>query len=189
MATLATTLPHEEALVAHAQADQAAFAAVYDHFFQRVYNYARYRISDPDVADDVTAQIFEQVLRHLPEYRAGRGPFAAWLFRIARNAIYDQLRRGQHHLQVSLDTLENQISDQSGPDEKAEERLRRAHLLALIATLTDREQEIIALKFGAGLTNRRIADLMKLNEGHVAVILYRALQTLRRKLSAEGGSA
>ncbi len=186
MEALATSLSHEETLVARAQTDRAAFAAVYDHFFRRVYNYARYRVGDADAAEDVTAQVFEQVLRHLPEYHARRGPFTAWLFTIARNAVYDHLRRQRRHPEVPLETIEDRASAWPGPDEQAEERSSRARILGLVATLSDREQEIIALKFGAGLTNRHIAELMKLGESHVGVILYRAINTLRRKMATEG---
>jgi RNA polymerase sigma-70 factor (ECF subfamily) len=183
---LATTLSHEEALAVRAQTDRAAFAAVYDHFFRRVYNYVRYRVGEPEAAEDVTAQVFERALRHLPGYRASRGSFAAWLFGIARHAVQDQLRHRRRHPQVSLEAVEDRLSDQSKPDEQVEAAQTRACLLALIATLKQRDQEIIALKFGAGLTNRRIAELTGLSENNVGVILYRTIHALRQKLNAEG---
>jgi RNA polymerase sigma-70 factor (ECF subfamily) len=58
-------------------------------------------------------------------------------------------------------------------------------ILRQVARLSDREQEIIGLKFGAGLTNRKIAKLMGLGENHVAVILYRGMRRLRRELGEE----
>ncbi len=185
LGTLAITPSDEERLAERAQADRAAFAAVYDHFFRRVYNYTRYRVGEADAADDITAQVFEQVLRHLPEYRPRRGLFAAWLFRIARNAVYDYLRQQRRHPRLSLETLEDRASDQPEPDQQVDKKLRQAHLLNLIATLSEREQEMIALKFGAGLTNRQIADLLKLSESNVGVILYRTLGKLRELLRGE----
>lgn len=181
-----TAIAYELTLATSAQADIAAFAAIYDHFFRRVYNYVRYRVGDAAEADDLTAQVFERVLRHLPSYRAKRGPFAAWLFRIARNTVYDELRRRQRHPWLPLETIHDHIDDQVGPDEEVAAKLERARVLGLIAALPERKREIIALKFGAGLTSRHIADLMKLSESNVGVILYRALNTLRSQL-AEGG--
>jgi RNA polymerase sigma-70 factor, ECF subfamily len=183
--TRAIPSSEEEALAERAQADRAAFAAVYDHFFRRVYNYTRYRVGEATAADDVTAQIFEQVLRHLPKYQPRRGLFAAWLFRIARNAVYDYLRQQRRHPRLSLESLEDRAGDQPEPEQQVEQKLRQAQLLSLIATLSEREQEIIALKFGAGLANRQIADLMKLSESNVGVILYRTLGKLRGLLREE----
>ncbi len=54
-----------------------------------------------------------------------------------------------------------------------------ARLSVLLARLADRERELVALKYGAGLTNRVIAHLSGLTESNVGVILYRTIQTLR----------
>jgi len=80
-------LPNELALVARATAEPAAFAAIYDHYFPRVYNYVRYRVRDVETADDITAQVFERALVSIGSYRPERAPFSAWLFAIAHNPI------------------------------------------------------------------------------------------------------
>lgn len=61
----------------------------------------------------------------------------------------------------------------------------RAELLAAVARLSDRERDLIALKFAAGLTNRRIAELTGLSESNLGVILYRAVPRLRAEMSAK----
>ncbi len=96
-------LPNELALVARATAEPAAFAAIYDHYFPRVYNYVRYRVSDAETADDLTAQVFERALVNIGRYRPKRGPFAAWLFAIARNAVSDYLRAQRRRRWLSLE--------------------------------------------------------------------------------------
>jgi len=186
--TLTAARWHEATLVARAQADRAAFAAVYDHFFRRVYNYVRYRVEDPETADDVTAQVFERALRHLPEYRPDQAPFAAWLFRIARHAVTDHLRQRRRHPALPLESIEDRFSDQPEPSEQVEVAQTQARVLALVARLKEREREIIALKFGAGLTNCQIAELIGLSEGNVGVILYRAIRALRRELNRGGAN-
>ncbi len=87
MDSVVIILPNETALVAQAQVEPAAFAAIYDHYFSRVYNYVRYRIADVHLADDLTAQIFERTLARIGKYKPERAPFAAWLFAIARNPL------------------------------------------------------------------------------------------------------
>lgn len=185
MEALAASHRYEENLAARAQTDQASFAAVYDHFFRRVYNYVRYRVGDPASADDVTAQIFERALNHLSEYHSKRGSFAAWLFGIARHAVQDHLRKRRRNPHVPLESVEDRLSDAAGPDQHVEAKQDREYLLGLIASLNEREKEILALKFGASLTNRRIAELIGLKESHVGVILYRTMGKLREKLQGD----
>lgn len=178
-------LPNEGVLVAQAAAEPAAFAAIYDHYFPRVYTYVRYRVSDAAAADDVTARIFERVLHTLGRYRPERAPFAAWLFAIARHAVVDYLRAQGRRRWLSLDALRGRSSPEPLPPETLERDETRAELLAAVARLSPREQDLVALKFAAGLTNRRIAKLAGLSESNVGVILYRAVQRLRADLGAE----
>lgn len=175
-------LPNELTLVTRASADPAAFAEVYDHYFPRVYNYIRLRIQDSVATDDVTAQVFERALVHIKRYRPARAPFAAWLFAIARNVVNDHLRAQRRHRWISLDMLQNQPSPAPQPDEVAERNETRTELLAAVARLSRRERDLIALKYGAGLANRRIARLTGLSEGNVGVIVYRAIRRLRAEL-------
>jgi len=181
-------LPQEQALVARAQAEPKAFAAVYDHYYPRVYTYARYRVSETHAAEDLTAQIFERVLVRIGDYDPDRAPFAAWLFTIARNVVNDHLRAAQRHPMVSLEAQYHLVSSEPLPEEAAVHREANTELLAALEALSDREREIVALKFVGGLTNRRIADIVRLSEKHVSVILYRAVQRLRRQLQPEGKS-
>ena len=180
-------LTDELALVARAAAEPAAFAAIYDHYFSRVYNYVRYRIADAEVADDLTAQVFERTLIHIDAYRPDRAPFAAWLFAIARNLVSDHLRASRRRKWISLDALRNWTSAEPQPDVAIIRDETRVELLQAMSRLSDRERDLIALKFAAGLTNRDIAELMGLSASNVGVILYRAVRRLRVDLSAREG--
>ncbi len=178
-------LPNERALVARAVAEPAAFAAIYDHYFPRVYNYARYRVGDAQTADDLTAQVFERVLVKIGEYRPERRPFAAWLFAIARNSVADHLRVQRRHPWLSLEAVRDRASAAPSPEVVVERDQGRSELLEAVARLSERERELVALKFAAGLTNRTIADLTGLSEGNVGVVLYRAMHRLRTVLATK----
>ncbi|MCG2770213.1 MAG: sigma-70 family RNA polymerase sigma factor [Anaerolineae bacterium] len=178
-------LPNELALVSRARVEPAAFAAVYDHYFPRVYNYVRYRVNDPATADDLTAQVFERVLARIRGYNPERAPFAAWLFAIARNAVSDHLRAHKRRRWLALDVLSGRFSAEPKPEEILVRKEGHAELLAAVARLSDRQRNLIGLKFGAGLTNRRIAELTGLSESNVGVILYRTMRRLRAEMSAE----
>src|SRR5256714_13984737 len=86
-------LSDEVALVRAARQEPSAFGTLYDRYLGRIYAYLRARTSTDEEAADLTQQVFLQALDALPRYREGRVPFAAWLFRIARNAAIDSYRR------------------------------------------------------------------------------------------------
>jgi RNA polymerase sigma factor (sigma-70 family) len=178
-------LANELAVVARATAEPAAFAAIYDHYFPRVYNYVRYRVGDAQTTDELTAQVFERALARISSYRPERGPFAAWLFAIARHAVSDCLRAQRRRRWLSLEALRGRASTEPQPEEVAIHNETRADLLAAIARLSDREQDLIGLKFAAGLSNRRIGELTGLSRSNVGVILYRAVRRLRAELGVK----
>lgn len=177
-------LLNEQELVARATSKPAAFTAIYNHYFPRVYNYARYRVRDAGAADEITAQVFERALVKIESYRPERAPFAAWLFGIARNTVNQYLRSQRRRRWISLDLLFNRYSDDSSLEDTLILSESHTELMAAVARLSDRERDIIALKFAAGLTNRRIATLTGLGESNVSVILYRSIRRLRNELSS-----
>lgn len=188
MSVIAAALPNETILVARAAAEPAAFAALYDHYFPRVYNYVRYRVGSREIADDLVAEVFERVLSRIGTYQPDRAPFAAWLFAIAHNVVNDHLRAQRRRRWLSLDALREWASGQPQPEEATIHNETRTELLSALGCLDERERDLIALKFAAGLTNRRIAELVNLSESNVGVILYRAVRRLRVELGAEGPS-
>lgn len=163
-----------------------AFLALYDQYFSRVYTYFRYRCPDPQTCDDLTAQTFEQALTHLEDYDARRGPFAAWLFGIARNAANLHFRRGFRFQWLALDKIINLSGHEPLPEEQAIQNDQQRHLITAVSRLPDRQRDLLALKFSGGLTNREIAALTGLSEQNVAVILHRSIHILRQQMGAEG---
>lgn len=181
-------LLHEINLITQCQVEPQAFGKLYDHYFGRVYTYIRYRVSDDDIADDLTALVFEQALRQIHRYDEKRGPFAAWLFGIARNTVGNHLRHRRRWKWFSLDSEDNTPAHGPSPEEALIKTERHDQLLDAVKQLPEREQDIIALKYVAGITNRDIARLTGLSESNVSVIVYRSLQKLRITLNQEDDS-
>ena len=163
------------------------FAEQYGEYLPRVLNYVRLRVDGEDVAQELTAQTFERALSRLHTLR-DRGAFGGWLFRIARSIIAGYYRRRRPV--VSLENVGEhaavETSANPGPEAMVEAFQEVEALKEALLLLSEREQEIIRLRFVAGLTNRAIAKVMGLREGNVAVILFRALRKLRRRLGAAG---
>ena len=139
---------------------------------RRVYAYVAYRIGDGAEAEDVTSETFERALRYRESYDQRRGPPAAWLVGIARRCIDDSFRRNAHELLVS-----EPLDVAGGRDEAADSALR-LDLLAAVERLGDRDRELVALRFGADLRAREIAELLDLRTNAVEVALHRMLERL-----------
>jgi RNA polymerase sigma-70 factor, ECF subfamily len=174
----------EPELAAGVAMDAGAFARLYDEYYRGIYNYIYYRLRNPHVADELAADVFEQVLKSMNQYRPERGPIGGWIFGIARRLVINHLRR-QRFRWLSLDHLAKRASRESAPDELVAIMEQERELLEALRTLKERDQDLIALKFASQLTNREIAALTGLSESNVAVILYRALQRLRRILKED----
>jgi RNA polymerase sigma-70 factor (ECF subfamily) len=160
-----------------AQATEEEFEQFYHLQLPKVYNFFRYRFGDGPLAEDLTSETFEKAWRHRGRYKRDLGGLSTWIFTIARNLAVDQYRKKEQ--ETPLNEAADLPSDEMPMDELVQQRTDHARLSILLARLTDRERELVALKYGAGLTNRTIAGITGLSESNVAVILYRAVQSLR----------
>jgi len=159
-------------------ATEADFEALYRAEIPRIYNFFRYRVGDGPLAEDLTSETFEKAWRNRARYRRELSAFSTWLFTIARRVAIDHYRR--HHIETPLDDLIHHPADHSTED-TAQQDADFARLSLLLTRLEDRDRELVALKYGAGLTNRTIAGLTGLSESNVGVILHRVVQTLRQQ--------
>jgi RNA polymerase sigma-70 factor (ECF subfamily) len=156
-----------------------AFTRLYEEHVGALFNYCLYRVGDPAVAEDLTADIFERAWRARRRYDPDRASFATWLFAIARRRVIDWQRRQGRRPTVSLD--EDLASPRPDPAASAEQAEERRRLHRLIRSLPEESQELIAFKFGAGMTNRRIAEIVGKSETAVGSALYRLVRKLRRQ--------
>ena len=81
----------EEAIIARARHDPAAFAPLYRHYVRPIYAFCHQRLGDRELAEDATSQVFVNAFAALPRYQSGS--FRAWLYAIARNVVTDMRRR------------------------------------------------------------------------------------------------
>src|SRR5688500_18876858 len=153
--------------------------AVYAEQLPRVYNFFRYRVGAAADVEDLTARTFEKAWRARHRYRRDVAGFSTWLFSIARNVAIDYYRTRRPH--APLEEAAAVAADADTPEEAAARRSDAARLAALVAALPDRDRDLIALKYGAGLTNRAIARATGLTESNVGTILHRAVELLRRQ--------
>lgn len=157
----------------------AVFDGIYARELPRVYNFFRYRVGHGPVAEDLTSLTFEKAWSARHRYRRDEAAFSTWLFTIARNVATDHFRAARPSAPV--EALADRAADEASPEEAAIRRSEAARLAALLAELPARERELLALKYGAGLTNREIARATGLSESNVGTILHRTVLALRAR--------
>ena len=150
---------------------------VYAEQLPRVLNFFRYRFGHTADVEDLTARTFEKAWRARHRYRRDLAGFSTWLLTIARNVAIDHLRARQRY--EPLDVAAAVPSPHHTPEQQAVQQSEAQRLAALLATLEPRQRELIAMKYGADMTNRAIAHATGLSESNVGTILHRAVETLR----------
>ncbi|OGO19084.1 MAG: hypothetical protein A2Z14_04970 [Chloroflexi bacterium RBG_16_48_8] len=158
------------------EAQAIDWEAAYLEYLPRVYNFFRYRLGERSIAEDLTAATFEKVWKARGRYRKDLSSVGTWLFSIARNVAIGHFRK--HRQPISLEALELH-SEKDAVEKDVQKRSDFARLHHLLSCLPARERELIALKYGAELTNRTIAQLTHLSESNVGTILYRVVGRLR----------
>jgi RNA polymerase sigma-70 factor, ECF subfamily len=143
-----------------------------------VYAFVAGLVRDRAAAEEVTAAAFERALRRRATYSPERGSARGWLFGIARNAAYDELRRRARA--APLVAEERTAAGEEGVEETA---LRRVTVAAALAQLDDEDRELVALKFEAGLANGEIAETLGISESNVGTRLCRVVAKLRRAVA------
>ncbi len=150
--------------------------AAYAGLLPRVYNYFRYRLRNDAAAEDLTSRTFEKAWTQRARYRRDLAGLSTWLFSIARNVAVDHLRAQRPHLPLEA---ADHVAAAGTPLDNAAHASDLQRLAALLQRLPAREQEIVALKYGAEATNRAIAALTGLSESNVGTILHRVVLELR----------
>ena len=152
---------------------------VYAEHLPRVLNFFRYRLGVTADVEDLTARTFEKAWRARHRYRRDLAGFSTWLLTIARNVAIDHLRARQVH--EPLDMAAGVASPGATPEQQAVQQSEAQRLAAMLATLPAVERELMAMKYGADMTNRAIARATGLSESNVGTILHRAVESLRER--------
>jgi RNA polymerase sigma-70 factor (ECF subfamily) len=143
----------------------------------RVYAYISYRVGAGHDADDLTGEVFARAVRYRSSYDISKGDPVAWLLGIARRVLADA-GAGEPNLRE----IPEDMPDESAPSDGRV--VDAVTLRAAVAQLSDRDRELIGLRYGADLTAKQIADLVGAKPHAVEVSLSRALSRLRTVLEA-----
>jgi RNA polymerase sigma factor (sigma-70 family) len=145
-----------------------------------VYAFVAYRIGAGHDAEDVTGEVFERALRYRRGYDPDRGAPLAWLVGIARRVIADRAVSGTETVA--------EVPDTPAPGELERETVERLTLAAALQRLSDRDRELLAMRYGADMKAAEIARLLEMTTNAVEVAVHRALQRLRTVMEKEASA-
>jgi RNA polymerase sigma-70 factor, ECF subfamily len=170
------TESEERGLIEAAQRDPGRFAELYEQNFHRVYAYVACRVQDRSQRQDLTAHVFQQALANIGKFKWRGAPFVTWLYRIAANAIADQVRKR------SREVAETELPASATADPELEKVERRARLFHAVEALPEDQRKVILLRFAEEKSIREIAADLNRSEGAVKQLQFRGLETLRARL-------
>lgn len=171
------------ALVREAQEGSTeAFGKMYDAFLTPVYRYVVFRFPE-ELSEDLVADIFVKAWEKLHTYKVRAGvPFSAWLFRIARFTVIDAYRSSRGFQELSEELVdENRDND---PTVRMERSLSVKTVRQALQKLSKDYRDILLLHYVAGLKHSEVASSLKMTEGYVRIVKFRALKKLETYLSA-----
>jgi RNA polymerase sigma-70 factor (ECF subfamily) len=168
--------------------DPEAFAEIYRCYFKRVFGLCRYILGSQVSAEDATSEVFLKLQRSIESYDASV-PFLRWLLRVAANQCIDVLRRSRQRGREAIMAVEGRAavtdaaSPQPSPLNAVISEEESAQVRHAIAVLPENYRVPLVLRYYGELSYDEIAQQLGLQRNHVAALIFRAKQELRRTLA------
>lgn len=176
----------ERLLLLAAHGDKHAFGLLYSHYLDEIYRFVYFKISDEQIAEDITEDTFLKTWKSLSRIYKENGKvdnFRAWLYRVANNLVIDYYRKKKPVLNLDRSWAKKQPL----PEDLVLKEELSNKLVRLIKHLEPNHQEIIVLRLVNDLSHKEISEIMNISEGYSRVLLYRALKHLKRMLEKKEG--
>ena len=170
------------------EGDVEAFGYLYELYVDRIYRFVFFRLSNHTDAEDVTEQVFVKMLERISSFEwKGTGSFMAWLYRIAYNQVIDAARFSKRHPEADIEVLHNHIAEEgSDPQNYTEQQDFMNQVNDCMNELTELQRQVILLKYGAGMSNIEVAEVLDRTPGTIATVQHQTLKKLRGLMGLRG---
>ena len=164
-----------------------AVGELYDRYHQTIYRYIWSRVSNPQLAEDLTSEVFTRMVIGLPKYRYTGKPFSAWLYSIARHIVIDNYKKTGSHNQVPLEEVIDTHAGGHDPAQIVEDQIFMERIVTGLQELNSFKQDVIVLRFIAGLSLQEVALILERTISSIKVTQHRAINELREILETHTG--
>ena len=167
------------------QGDAAAFADLYQSFYDRIFRYVRFKTGDTTDAEDLTEEVFLKMLESIGSFKWKGFPFTSWLFRIAHNLVVDHFRKKGRRKVAPLEQAKA-VSGASADDvdDRLDVKLSVQQVYKAMGGLTELQKEVISLRFTAGMSLAETAQAMDKKQNAIKALQHAAIKKLRTLLVA-----
>jgi len=154
----------------------------YEAYGGPLYSYLRFHLSSPDMAEDLTAEVFLRALKAFSRFDPALGSPRAWLFRIAQNVLRDHQRQARRRPMVPLAGMRDLEYEAPSPEERLLWEEEVASLLAAMGELSPGDREVIGLCYSCEISMTDAGEILGLSAAATRTRLWRALGRLRKVL-------
>lgn len=174
------------------------FVEFYEQWSAPVYRYLVHLVGRSGTADDLFQDTWAKALEHRDQLREPKA-FATWIFRIARNLAFNEMRKSHRKGQVwilsNLATSDEEEGESlfdrlahPGPNplDQTMTRQRREIMQGAIAELDMASQEMLQLRYFEGFSLAEIAEFLDVPLGTVCTKIHRGLKAIQDRLKTRG---
>ena len=156
---------------------------IYDQYHQPIYRFVYYKTSNVEVARDLTADVFQRLVKTTQQKDISIEQISPWLYRTAQNIVIDYYRKQKFRQHLPL--AETLIDDNETPIDTVERKLSAQMVRDALHALTPEQQQVIELKFLQELSNKETAEVMNKPVTAVKALQHRAVAALQRYLNGD----
>jgi len=156
--------------------DLSQFAYIYDLYIKKIYNYIYYRTQHKETAEDLTANCFTRALENITKYNPEKGSFSSWLYKIAKNTIYDHYRKMKYV--SNIDDIWD-LSDKTDVEMDIDTKIQVEKVKKYLTKIKPEHREIIIMRLWDNLSYKEISEITGKAEGNCKVIFSRTIAEIR----------